>query len=83
MNGSKPYMKVVTKELIAMHKKVEKLSTFRDKFDFLEIIVRDAIKAIILAGMIYSYYKKDILLMLLFIGASVLALDYWKQEAKE
>jgi len=77
---NKPDMKVVTKELIEMHKKVEKLSIFRDKFNFLEMIVEDIIKAILLAGMIYAYYKKDILLMLLFIGTAVLAVGYWKQK---
>ena len=76
--------KVIVKEIIEMNRKVEKLRLWQGQFDFLDGFFKNTVKTLIIVGMVIAYYKKDMMLIILFIGIFIVALGFWgKGEVKD
>ena len=74
---------VIVKELIEHKKDIERLRVWKDKFNFLDVVFRNFVKALVISGLLYSFFTKDTLLMLLFIGVAIVGIGelYGKKEA--
>lgn len=73
---------IIVKELIEINKKVERLRVWNDKVDFLNTVLSNFIKLMIVGGLLYSFFVKDILLMLLFIGTAIVNLGDWNERTR-
>ena len=74
---------VIVKELIEHKNDIARLRVWKDKFNFLDVVFRNFVKALVISGLLYSFFTKDTLLMLLFIGVAIVGIGelYGKKEA--
>ena len=72
--------KEVVREILKLNEDIRRLKLWKDKIDFVDTIMKSIIKGLIIVGLVYSYFTKDNLLMLLFIGVAVLILGVWRDK---